>query len=68
MAKYRRYFYSLKIFKIDHLEQNNDNVFRVYNVHRCKMYDNQVCVCVCVCIERERDRGTERQREKERVA
>lgn len=68
MAKHRRYFYSSKIFKIDNLKQNNDNVFRVYNVHRCKMYDNQGCVCVYpyVCIyiymkrERQRDRETER--------
>ena len=67
------YFYSSKIFKIDNLKQNNDNVFRVYNVHRCKMYDNQVCVCVCVCVcihtewerDRQRVRGTERQRERE---
>ena len=66
------YFYSSKIFKIDNLKQNNDNVFRVYNVHRCKMYENHLCVCVCVYTHRVRERQTESQRdretERERVA
>ena len=62
------YFYSSKIFKIDNLKQNNDNVFRVYNVHRCKMYENHLCVCVCVYTqsERETDRESEGQRDRER--